>query len=184
MPAQVATQSPPEQPSGMRSVVGRAAAVTLIVATVVFWVWIFSGAPKRSNPDRLDDRAFVERTHDRCQELRRDLDRLPDARTAEDATARSEVLQEANALVEAMLDEIEADAPVVGDDGRRLRGWFDDWRVYLADREAYEDALRRDPSARMIVSENPVLGDGVDKTVEVFADVNDMPDCATPGDVG
>lgn len=156
----------------------------MIVATVVFWLWIFSGAPKRSNPDRLADRAYVEQTHERCRELRTALDRLPGADEAKDATARADVLDQANILVSAMVDEIEADGPTAGDDGQRLRGWFGDWRVYLGDREAYAEALRRDPEARMTMSENAAFGDGVDKTIEVFADVNDMPDCATPGDVG
>lgn len=184
MPHPVATADPTQGRTKARSLVGRAAAVVLIVGTVVFWVWIFSGAPKRANPDRLDDRAFVERTHERCRELRRDLDRLPDARAAESAAERATVLDRANVLVGAMVEEIEADRPTTGEDAQRLRGWLADWRTYVGDREAYAAALRRDPGARMTLSENAALSDGVDKTIEVFSDVNDMPDCATPGDVG
>ena len=156
----------------------------VIIGTVIFWVWIFSGAPKRSNPDRLDDRTFVTNTHARCRELRRELDRLEGAEAATSAVARADVLAVANERVALMIDDLEASAPTTGDDGERLRGWFGDWRTYLEDREAYERALRTDPGAKMTVSENAVLSDGVDKTIEVFADVNDMPDCATPGDVG
>lgn len=181
-PIEVTAASSPRRKA--RSLVGRVMAVTLILATVVFWVWIFSGAPKRSNPDRLTDRTYVERSLKRCLELRRDLDELPDARTATGAAERATVLDRANVLVSAMVDELEADAPTKGDDGRRLRGWIDDWRTYVKDRDEYADALRSDPGARMTVSENAALSDGVDKTIEVFADVNDMPDCATPGDVG
>ncbi|QXC60607.1 hypothetical protein KSP35_20145 [Aquihabitans sp. G128] len=158
--------------------------MVMIVGTVVFWLWIFSGAPKRANPDRLDDRAFVTRTHERCRDLLSELDRLPDARATSTPTARAEVLDRANGLVSTMVDELEADAPTTGEDGQRLRGWFSDWRTYVGDREDYAEALREDPGARMTVSENVALSDGVDKTIEVFADVNDMPDCATPGDVG
>ena len=184
MPAPVESVAPSEQLPEVRSRAGRVAAVMVIVATVMFWVWIFSGAPKRSNPDRLSDRAFVERSHRRCQELRRELDGLPAARIAASASERADVLTRANVLVSAMVDELEADAPTTGDDDQRLRGWFGDWHTYLDDREAYVEALRSDPEARMTVTENSELSDGVDKTIEVFADVNDMPDCATPGDVG
>lgn len=184
MPLPVANADVAKGSTQVRSLAGRVAAVVLIVGTVVFWLWIFSGAPKRANPDRLDDRAFVERTHERCQELRRELDRLPDARIAEDAAERAAVLDRANVLVAAMVDEIEADSPTTGDDAERTRGWLADWRTYVGDREAYAAALRQDPDARMTLSENDALSDGVDKTIEVFSDVNDMPDCATPGDVG
>jgi hypothetical protein len=87
-------------------------------------------------------------------------------------------------MVAAMVDDISEGAPTTGDDGKSLKLWFADWRTYVQDREAFADALRTDPDAKFLVSENAELHDSVDKTIEIFADVNDMPDCATPGDVG
>ena len=45
-----------EGPYRMGFTWGRALAIGAVVAMVIFWVWIFSGAPKRTNPDYLEDR--------------------------------------------------------------------------------------------------------------------------------
>lgn len=172
-----------DEPLAMRWSPGRVAGVAAMLVMVGFWAWIFAGGPRSTNPDRLDDRAFVERSEARCQQLRDDLDELPNAATITDPTERAEVLDDANVLVTGLVDDLEADAPTEGDDAKSVRGWIADWRTYVDDREAYADELRTDPDARFVVSESP-LGDGVDKTIEIFVQVNDMRACATPGDVG
>ena len=103
--------------------------------------------------------------------------------TAKYPTGALAVIVEANALVAAFVEDLEADAPTEGDDGTSMAGWIGDWRTYVADREDYVVRLREDPEARFLVDETD-FGDSVDKTIEIFADVNGIPDCATPGDVG
>ncbi|QXC61931.1 hypothetical protein KSP35_03665 [Aquihabitans sp. G128] len=184
MPIKTAPEPEVDQPMGMYWKLWRAVAVVAALAIAVFWIWIFAGGPKKVNPDRLDDRAYVSRAEDRCQQLLTDLDALTPASEAKTATERADVLDQANGLVRAMVDDIEAGAPTTGDDGKSLRLWFTDWHRYLGDRDDYAQALRTDPDAKFLLTENEELRDSVDKTIEVFADVNDMPDCATPGDVG
>src|SRR5690606_1192162 len=135
------------------------------------------------NPDRLEDRAFVERTIDRCDALLEDLAELPNGTFIDDAGERADVLDDATDLVEGMVDEIEADAPETGPDVAPLDGWIGDWRTYVENRRDYADRLRVDPGARLLLDQS-LGGDSVDKPIEVFADVNDMPTCATPGHVG
>ncbi len=174
-----------DEPMAMRWSVGRVLAIAVSLALVVFWIWIFSGAPARPNPDRLDDRAFVARAEARCQQLLDDLGELPGPGEFGSADVRADVLEEANVLVAAMVDDLEADAPRTGDDAVRLEGWLGDWRTYLADRADYVERLRVDPEAKLLISINPKLQDPVDKTIQIFADdVNEMPACVTPGDVG
>jgi hypothetical protein len=174
-----------DEPMAMRWSVGRVAAIVVSLSLVAFWLWIFSGAPARPNPDRLDDRAFVARSEVRCQQLLDDLAELPGPADFDSASMRAEVLDEANALVSEMVDDLEADAPTTGDDAVRTAGWIGDWRTYVADREDYAERLREDPGAKLLISINTELQDPVDKTIQVFADdVNEMPACATPGDVG
>jgi hypothetical protein len=48
----------------------RIAAVVAALAIALFWLWIFSGAPAKDNPDRLTDEAYVSRLEARCQQLR------------------------------------------------------------------------------------------------------------------
>jgi len=172
-----------EEPLSMSWSVGRVLAVVTMVAIAVFWAVVFLGIPKKENPDRLDDRAFVERTITRCDGLLEDLGELPNAAFVESATDRADVLDDATDLVEAMVDAIEADAPTTGDDAISLDGWIGDWRTYIENRRDYADRLRVDPEARLLLDQS-LGGDSVDKPIEVFADVNDMPTCATPGDVG
>jgi hypothetical protein len=174
-----------DEPLAMRWSVGRVLAIAVSVALVVFWIWIFSGGPARPNPDRLDDREFVARAEERCQQLLDDLAELPGPGEFDDADDRADVLEEANVLVGQMVDDLEADAPRTGDDRVRTDGWLGDWRTYLADRADYAERLRSDPEAKLLISINPVLQDPVDKTIQIFADdANDMPACVTPGDVG
>lgn len=173
-----------DEPLAMSWTVGRVLAVMVVVSVILFWGWIFTGGPKKDNPDRLDDRAYVSFAQERCVQLTGDLAGLPNAFTAETATDRADVIDEANVLVSSMVDDLEARAPTEGDDGKSLRGWIADWRTYVGDRETYADRLREDPEALFQITENTKLRDGVDKTIEIFADVNDMPECATPGDVG
>jgi hypothetical protein len=154
-----------------------------MVSIAIFWAVVFLGIPKKENPDRLDDRAFVERTIVRCDGLLEDLADLPNGSFVEGHRQRADVLDDATDLVEEMVDQIEADAPTTGDDAISLEGWLGDWRTYIENRRDYADRLRSDPDARLLL--DPSLGgDSVDKPIEVFADVNDMPTCATPGDVG
>jgi hypothetical protein len=177
--------APPEAeaPLAMTWTAGRVLAVVAMLAMATFWAAIFAGVFRAENPDLLDDRAFVARTATRCDALLADLEDLPNAAFIDDAATRAEVLDEATDLVEAMIDAIEADAPTEGDDGRSVRGWLADWRTYVENRRDYARRLGEDPDARLYLDES-LGGDSVDRPIEVFADVNDMPQCATPGDVG
>lgn len=93
------------------------------------------------------------------------------------------MLDQANVLLSAMVDDLEADAPRTGDDASSVKGWLKDWRTYISNREDYAAQLRIDKNARFLLDANEA-GDPVDRPIEIFADLNEMPDCATPGDVG
>lgn len=177
---------PPEadEPLARSSRVWRILAVVAALAMALFWIWILAGGPRKANPDRLDDRAYASQAEQRCQVLLRELKALPQAQAIDSATERADVLDRATAMATSTVDDLEAAAPRTGDDRVRLEGWLGDWRQYLGDRTDFATRLRADPDARFFVSENERLRDPVDKTIEVFADVNDMPSCATPGDVG
>lgn len=166
--------------------VGRIAAIATMVAIIVFWTWIFAGGPKKQNPDYLDDRRFANRTEQRCKDLRAELAKLPTASATPTPAERVPVLEQATELVDQMVHEIAADAPRTGDDAVSVKGWLHDWRAYVAARREYAEKLRTDPKAEFLLTESGVKGitQPVDETIEVFAQVNGIPDCATPGDVG
>lgn len=176
----------PEQdgPYRMGFTWGRGLAIAAVVAMVIFWIWIFSGAPKRDNPDYLQDRAYAEALEDQCQGLRDQLAELPNAADMTSQAARADVLDDANVLVGQFIDDVAAEAPKSGDAAVTMKGWLADWRTYLSDREDYADRLRTEDNAQMLLSRSTIGTDSVDKTIQIFTQVNAIPACDTPGDVG
>ena len=173
-----------DEPLAMTWTLGRVLAIVVGLALVVFWAWIFTGGPRRPNPDRLEDRAWVETAVDRCQRMLDELDEIPSAAATPTHQERAVHVREANAVIASMVDDLERSAPTADQDRDVLDPWFGDWRVYLGDRATYADRVAADPGATFQVTENEDLGRGVDDTITTFADVNDMPECRPPGDVG
>lgn len=172
-----------EGPYRMGFTWGRGLAIGAVVAMIIFWIWIFSGAPAKDNPDRLKDEAYVAQLEDQCQALRDDLAELPNAADLKTQAQRADVLDDANVLVSEFIDQLAADAPTDGNAAVSMKGWIADWRIYLQDREDYAERLRTDQNAQLYVSRSK-LGDSVDKTIQIFSQVNEIPACDTPGDVG
>ena len=159
----------------------------VVVALVAMWVYVLYLAfgPGRQPPiDRLDDPAFAEAAEARCATAVASVAELPVASETPAAPERAAVLEEADATFAAMLDDLEGMVGLApaGDQRRRATEWLADWRTYLGDREAYADALRTDPGARLLVSEKPGEGRQITGWIDEFALANRMESCATPTD--
>lgn len=176
--------APPSEPQADRRAwsTGRIAAVMAVLAMVLFWLWIWSGAPAKDNPDKLKDASYVASLETRCKAMVKAIGALPPAQTTPDPVERAEVLDQANAILTDFVADLRAGAPTSGPAAKSVDGWLDDWETYVRDRKEYAAALREDPKARLLLDQSP-LGDSVDKTVQIFAEVNQIPDCSTPGDV-
>jgi hypothetical protein len=162
--------------------VGRVLVVVVVLGIVAFWAWIFSGAPRRQNPDYLSDRRWVAAAERTCASTRVRLADLPNAATTDDADKRARVLDRATDHLDTMVDGLADPPPGNRADADLASQWVGDWRRYLAARRDYADRLRVDPDARLLLDEK--FDDPLDTVIETFAKVNDMPSCATPGDVG
>jgi hypothetical protein len=165
----------------------RALLVAVALALVSMWGYVLFLAfgPGRQPPlDRLDDPAFAEAGEVRCAAALAAVDALPPASESGTARERAEVLSRADAVFAGMLDDLDdmAHLAPAGDQRRRAREWLADWRTYLGDREAYAEALRTDPQARLLVSPKPGEGRHITGWIDEFARANRMPSCATPGD--
>jgi hypothetical protein len=182
-PAIPSVDPEPEAPLSMRWSLGRTLGVMAALSMVLFWLWILSGAPAKPNPDFIQDRALAQQIQDRCKAFRSDLADLPNALETPDPETRAEVLDQATTLASSMIDDIDRYAPDSGDGSESIAGWVKDWRTYLNNRRAFTRELRTDPGARLLLDISP-LGDSVDKTIEIFTQVNRIPECATPGDIG
>jgi len=163
--------------------VGRVLTVVAVLVLVGFWAWIFAGGPEKANPDYLSDRAFASWAQDQCTATNRRIDALQPAREATSADQRADVVDQASDELTLLVDDLEAKAPTTGDDAVRMQGWVSDWRTWIRDRRRYTAALRADPRAQFLVSANEA-GDSIDRPIKNFADINDIPECAPPLDVG
>jgi hypothetical protein len=159
----------------------RLLAIGTALALILFWIWIFSGAPKKQNPDRLTDRAWVTRAEATCAAAMQRIDALPPAQATKAAEARAAVVGQANDELTTMLDKLTADRADDAGDRELVGKWLVDWRRYVANREDYARRLRTDPNARLFVDEK--FNDSIETVVSTFAQVNDMDSCATPTDV-
>jgi hypothetical protein len=160
----------------------------VVVALVSMWIYVLYLAfgPGRQPPlDRLADPSFAAAGETRCAAALDVVDKLPFADESPNATARADVLDQANAAFAAMLDDLDRlavrEVPV-GDQRRRATEWLADWRTYLGDRQDYADRLRTDPEARLLVSPKAGQSAQVTEWIDEFAKANRMPSCVTPGD--
>jgi hypothetical protein len=162
---------------------GRVAATVAVGAMVVMWLYVLYlaiGPGRQPPPDRLEDAAFGRAAQEVCSVALDDVAELPRAVEAESAADRSEIITLANERFEDMVDALEPLAPS-GEDGEIVAEWIADWRTYLDDREAYAEALRTDPEARLFVTARD--REQITEYIDAFAADNRMPACGTPIDV-
>jgi hypothetical protein len=160
-------------------------AVVIAMLTMWGYVLFLAFGPGRQPPiDRLDDPAFAEAAEARCAEALEHVEALPVAAASDTAAERADVLEQADGVFAAMLDDLDGmvDLAPAGDQRDRASAWLADWRTYLGDREAYAEALRDNPQARLLVSEKEGEGRQVTGWIDEFANANRMPSCITPVD--
>jgi hypothetical protein len=177
----------PEPGSGWRWTPVRLVLTAIVLGLIAMWGYVLYLAfgPGRQPPiDRLDDTAFAEAGEERCAEAVEQVELLPVANESTTAAERAEVIAQANAEYADMLDDLDGmvDLAPAGDQRRRATEWLADWRTYLGDREAFADALRTDPEARLLVSEKPGEGRQITGWIDEFAKANRMDSCVTPTD--
>jgi hypothetical protein len=163
--------------------IGRTLGVLAALAMAGFWIWILSGAPSRTNPDRVDDRDWAARAEATCAASRDRLDALPPARDAATADDRARIVDRGTDELAAMVETLAADLPADTGDAANVQRWLADYRRYLDARRDYSARLRSDPDAQLLYPER--FGDPLDRVIDVFAeDVNELESCGTPGDIG
>lgn len=179
------TQAPPElegRPAGRRATLWTALGVTVVLAVIVMWIWIFSGAARKTNPDYLDDRAWTEDAEETCAATIERIDERSASAGSQDTAERADAIDASTDDLEAMLAELRDPLPESSGDQAVVEPWLEDYDQLLQDRRDYADAVREDPDARFLTTEK--FNDPLDRVVQTFAEVNDMPSCVPAGDVG
>jgi hypothetical protein len=160
--------------------------VGLMVAMWVYVLYLAFGPGRQAPADRLDDPAFGKAGEARCAMAVEAVDSLPSANDAKTAPERAVEIDEANAIFQVMLDDLDGMAQELvpaGDQRERATEWLTDWGTLLGDRADYASRLRSDPDAEFLISEKEGTGRHVTGWIDEFAKANKMPSCATPGDV-
>jgi hypothetical protein len=158
-------------------------AVVVVVLTVGMWVYLFLLADPNV-PDQLDDEAFPTDGQAICAAAEARIDELPNAREAETPEERAPVVSDANDILSEMVADLRDIAPAEGTDSRITDLWLDDWETYIGDRQRYADALADGEEAELLVTARETGGGQITETIDHFAEINNMEDCAVPLDVG
>lgn len=157
-----------------------AIALAVIVGWVAIYAWTLTG-DRSDPPDRLDDPAFAAAAEPICAATLAEIEGLGLPTEVSSPAERAAFVAEENDLLLAMLDDIEALPSPSGDDGVWVEQWLEDWRLHVQDRQDWADDLEAGDDHLFV--ESARAGEQVSKVVDNFAEVNDMPSCATPGDV-
>jgi hypothetical protein len=176
MPPEIITDRPGWHPA-------RIATVAIILVMVIFWIWVFAGGPDRHNPDYLSDRAWVNRAKLICTADNAKITALPGAETAPNAKARSKVIEEADADLTHMINQLAAQPPDNASDTKVVDHWLYDYRRYVGNRQQFAQHLLTDPHAELLLDQE--YGQPLDDVITTFAlDGNNMGVCEAPGDIG
>lgn len=173
---------PSTRPTGRGVTLWRVLGVSVMLAIALFWLWIFSGAARQQNPDFLADRAWAERAERSCAATMEVIDERSETAGRDDRLERADAIDGSTEDLSTMLADLRS--PLPDDEGDRsvVEPWLEDWDQLLVDRRTYADAVREDPDARFLTEEK--FNDPLDRVIEVFADVNEIPSCGPAGDVG
>lgn len=159
--------------------------LAVLIGCVAFWGailgWTLLQEPG-DPPDFLDDRTFPEAAEPICAEAMAEVEGFGSAAAVESIEERADLVDRQDEVFVAMLDELRALPLPAGQQGDWVREWLDDWDTHVGDREQWADRLHAGEDPPFV--ETPKGGGTrVSEAVDAFADVNDMPSCATFNDV-
>ena len=179
-PTDGADGSPPA--SAFRRWAGRIG-VALGISTTFLWIGAIAwGAVADPHPAGwLENRTFPKAAEPICKKALSDLDAFPPAHESKTPKDRAAVIRATTARLERMLDDLRAEVPA-GRDAKWINLWIDDWGMHISDRLDFARRLET-KGAKEEFFESEKAGAQISKSLDNFAEINEMPSCDTPGDV-
>ncbi|MBM3827064.1 MAG: hypothetical protein FJW09_00320 [Actinobacteria bacterium] len=158
----------------------------ICLGLAVFWVWALFFPPTKESVVRITDRTWSERAEAICREANLKRDDLMDLTRIEDAGSdalarRADIIDEATAIVERMVDEILTQRPIDAEDARRVGTWETLFRKLIDDRRLYTVELRSGSNGPF--AESAENGSPVSNLLNDFAVGNEMTSCRAPMDL-
>jgi hypothetical protein len=183
MVAPTSEPAPSEHPARTRAqTIARVTVIAIILGSALLWIYVLTRSPGRPFGE-LDDPTVAAAAEPICARSATEIAQLPQAFEVKTADERADSIDQATAILDGMLGELEPLTPAPGTrDGDMFSEWLDDWRTYLGNRADYADRLREDPNARFYVAEKDARQ--ITEPIDRFAKINLMASCATPREVG
>lgn len=163
-----------------RIAVGAGIAGFLIMG--LFWAAIFAGKFNSRNPDAMRDQAWTSNAEYICTPAATAISKLPNATTTKSAAERADLLDQGTAMLTPMVAKLrQIQRPAHALDQKIVDGWLQDWEIYLGDRKAYAQALRKDPAAKPLLTETH--GGWDTDAIDAMARANNLDSCVSPPDM-
>ena len=165
-----------------RTRIGLVFAVVVVAGCFGLWIYLFAFADPNV-PDELDDESYGEQGQEICEAAIAEIDHLPLAQDATSPEERGASVAEANDILTAMVADLTAVAPTNEHDAPLVQAWLADWNDFLESRADFaDDLLAGNEGAELLVTAREEGGGQITVTLDHFAEINEMPDCATPLD--
>lgn len=156
--------------------------IAAVTASFIPWAWRFSPWADRTADGLFDDPTFGQIAEPICAATYETFDALPNALTAANNVERAGIVSDANALLAAMVDDLQDEVTGSERDIANINEWLSNWRTYLDNRADFAERFASDENAVFYV--DAVGRERLDRRIPRFADANHMPSCGTPSDVG
>ena len=169
----------------LRQIVTRTTIVILVLLTSAMWIYAFVFS-SREAVNKIEDKNWQSRAEQLCTQANVDRSALADYRLIEDAgvdalAKRADIVDEATAIIAAMVDSIENVPPVDAKGLALVPQWIADYKTYIEDRYDYTAQLR--DGINVPFSETMIDGLPLSEKISTFAADNRMPACKAPIDL-
>ena len=169
------------EPRSRWTIVGRVAVAVLALSLTAMWIYAFFG--DHGVPGRLDNPTVPALAEPVCKATQDRIHELPRANQTDTAGARADVVDQASAELDTMLNQLDGLVPPDKPETLAVTQWIEDWRVYVQDRRDYTAQLRVDPMTRFAVTQSDRDRRQVTSALDRFANVNYMSSCVIPDDL-
>ena len=156
-----------------------------LLAIIGFWAAIYgytllSGA--HPAPGHMDDRSFATAAEPVCAATAADIEALGLPTAVGSPAERAALVEAENDLLRSMLADLGSLDRPPGEEGAWVAEWLADWEVHVEDRQRWADDLQAGDDHPFVETDRGG-GEQLSKAIDFFAETNDMPSCATAGDV-
>jgi hypothetical protein len=157
---------------------GRITIAVVIVGLVIFWIYVFVVADQID--DRIPDRTYTQKAQVIC---RSSIDELRQAGLIDVKAAsppgRADLAERQDGILAVQVQRLRAIEPTDDTSREAVTKWLADWDTWLRDRAAWVTKLRAGEDAPFLEAQDD-KGTPSSAALNIFARVNQMPDCATP----